>query len=138
MRIGPAAALAVLACAPRATPPPPDPEVVRIEERAAAPDSDRLGPLGVPEPELPRPGECRVWDTALESAEQRPAEACGKAESGAPPGSVVLYRPPEDTLVVHARRIHPEQPGTVLRVDLYEAEAGTYLGTKVVEDGAAD
>lgn len=120
----------VLACGPRATPPPPDPETREIEEQTARPDPDRTGPLGIPEAELPAPGECRVWLRGRPVGEQAASQDCAEAEAAAPTGSWVLYRPPDDPRVVHARVLDPAKEGTVLRIDLYDAEKGTYLGTK--------
>jgi hypothetical protein len=122
------------ACAPSATPPAPEPEVREIEEQQARKDSDRVGPLGIPEAELPNPGECRVWYPGRAAAEQAAAGACGDAESDAPAGSWVLYRPPDDQRVVHARVIDPARAGVVTRINLYDVEKGTYLGTKPVEE----
>jgi hypothetical protein len=37
---------------------------------------------------------------------------------------------------VHARVTHPERAGVIIRINLYDAEKGTYLGTKELDDGA--
>ena len=129
-----ALALALAACAPRATPPPPDAEVKEIEKQEARKDPDRVGPLGIPETELPKAGQCRVWFPERKVAEQPEAGPCGEAESDAPAGSWVLYRPPDDERVVHARVIDPAKAGAVTRINLYDVEKGTYLGTKPVEE----
>ena len=125
--------IALAACAPRATPPAPDPEVREIEEHEARKDADRVGPLGIPEAELPKPGECRVWYPGRSSAEQPEAGACGESEADAPAGTWVLYRPPDDPRVGHARVIDSARAGVVTRINLYDAEKGSYLGTKPVE-----
>ena len=117
-------------CAPKATPPAPDPETREIEERAAEPDRDRIGPLGIPEAQLPAAGQCRIWYRGRPAAEQPAAQECADAEAAAAPGAWVLYRPPDDQRVVHARVMDPSRQGAVLRIDLYDAEKGTYLGTK--------
>lgn len=127
-------ALAAYACAPRSTPPAPEPEVVEIEEREARRDADRAGPLGIPEGHLPPPGECRVWYPGRPAGQQPPPRHCDEAERTAPPGTWVLYRPPDDERVVHARVVDPARRGVVIRIDLYDVERGTYLGTKQVED----
>jgi hypothetical protein len=128
--------LALPACAPRSTPPAPDSEVIEIEEERAAPDADRRGPLGIPEGQLPPPGECRVWYPGRAAEEQPEGGGCGEAEKNAPPGSWILYRPPDDRRVVHNRVTDPVRPGVIVRIDLYDAERGTYLGTKETEEPA--
>jgi hypothetical protein len=126
--------LLVPACAPRATPPAPDREVVEIEERQARRDADRRGPLGIPEGHLPPPGECRVWYPGRPAGQQPSTGDCAEAERSAPAGTWVLYRPPEDKRVVHARVVDPVRQGVIIRIDLFDAERGTYLGTKEVEE----
>ena len=127
--------LLALACAPRATPPAPEPEVIESERRQAYPDRDRMGPLGVPEADLPPLGDCRVWLPGRPAAQQAPSQGCGEAEKNAPPGAWVLYRPPDDERVVHIRVTDPVKRGAIIRIDIYDAEKGTYLGTKDVESG---
>jgi hypothetical protein len=122
------------ACAPRATPPAPDPELLAIEERKPAHDRDRVGPLGIPEGDLPKAGECRVWYPGGPASQQLSPRPCDEAESHAAPGTLVLYRPPDDNRVVHARVTDPERTGRIIRINLYDAERGTYLGTKEVDD----
>jgi hypothetical protein len=131
-----AAIAVVLACAPPSTPPAPDPEVIEGEDRRARRDRDRIGPLAIPEIHLPEPGQCRVWYPGRPVGEQPAQQGCNEAEASAPPATWVLYRPPDDKRVVHARIIHPERPGVVIRIDLYDGEKGTYLGTKELETGA--
>ena len=128
-----AAALAALLCAcaaPKGTPPPPPPDTREIEERTDTSDADTRGPLGIPEAELPPVGQCRIWYPGRAAAEQPPPQGCGEAEGAAPPAVRVLYRPPEDERVVHVRVMHPTKPGEVLRIDLYDAETESYLGTQ--------
>jgi hypothetical protein len=122
-----------LGCAPAGTPPPPTPDTKEIEDAEATPDSDRRGPLGIPERSLPEPGQCRVWREGVASAEQPPPQPCGDAEKAALPGDRILYRPPDDVRVVHVRVLDPAQQGKVLRVDLYDAEKETYIGTMTQE-----
>jgi hypothetical protein len=128
---GRAALLLLLpACSPRATPPPPDPETREIEERTPRNDRDRVGPLGIPEAQLPAPGQCRLWHPDRPSAQQPPAAPCAEAEDDVPAGSWILYRPPDDKRVVHVRVFDPKRQGVLLRIDLYDVQKGTYLGTK--------
>ena len=122
------------ACAPRATPPAPEPEVLAIEERRPRHDRDRVGPLGIPEADLPEPGKCRLWHPGRPASLQPAPGPCAETEAKAPSGTWVLYRPPDDTRVVHARVVDPERPGRIIRINLYDAERGTYLGTKELED----
>ena len=134
---GKAAVLALLAlpaCAPRSTPPAPDREVVEIEEQRARSDADRRGPLGIPETELPSTGDCRVWYPGRSSGQQPPPDSCGEAEKAAQPGTWIRYRPTDDRRVVHNRVTDPVRRGVIVRIDLYDAERGTYLGTKETED----
>ena len=123
--------MAASACGPPpGTPPPPEPEVREREEAHATPDVDHQGPLGIPEAELPRPGGCRRWSPGQPPGQQPAPQDCAEAEAEAPPGSWVLYRPEDDVRVVHARVIHPEEAGVVVRISIFDAERGTYLGTK--------
>jgi hypothetical protein len=130
------ALLTLPACAPRSTPPAPDSEVIEIEEQRARSDADRRGPLGIPEAELPSPGECRVWYPGRSSGQQPPPGGCGDAEKAAQPGTWILYRPTDDRRVVHNRVTDPVRRGVIVRIDLYDAERGTYLGTKETEDAS--
>jgi hypothetical protein len=128
--------LALPACAsrPTPTPPPPEPEVIEIEERRARRDADRRGPLGIPEGHLPAPGECRVWYPGRPPGQQPAPSGCAEAEGDAPPGTWILYRPPEDRRVVHTRVMDPARRGVILRIDLFDGERGTYLGTMEPEE----
>jgi hypothetical protein len=128
--IGMLAVIALPACGPRSTPPPPEPEVIESEERRARRDADRRGPLGIPEGHLPPPGECRVWYPGRPAGQQPPPTSCAEAEEVAPPSTWILYRPPEDRRVVHTRVVDPVRRGVIIRIDLYDAERGTYLGTQ--------
>jgi hypothetical protein len=40
----------------------------------------------------------------------------------------------DDKRVVHARITDPAEPGRIIRINLYDAERGTYLGTTEVDD----
>ena len=125
---------AVTGCAPPpSTPPAPEPEVREIEAEGSRPDADRQGPLGIPEGELPSPGECRLWHPGRPAGQQPAPQSCGSAESDAPPVTWVLYRPPDDVRVVHVRVMDPEKAGVVVRISLFDAEKGAYLGTKEME-----
>jgi hypothetical protein len=135
-------AIALLpACGGQSAPQPPEPEppppdVVQAEERQTRPDADRRGPLGIPEKDLPPTGECRVWYPGEPPAEQPPSGSCTEAQQEAPPGTWIIYRPPEDKRVVHARVVDPARRGVIIRTDLYDAERGTYLGTQETKEPA--
>ena len=107
-----------------------------MEERHAARDADREGPLGIPEGHLPPPGECRLWYPGRPAGQQPAPGSCAKTETDAPPGSWVIYRPEDDVRVVHTRVMHPEKAGVVIRISIFDAETGTYLGTKEVGPAA--
>jgi hypothetical protein len=127
---GAAMLLLLAACAPRSTPRPPDSETIEIEERSRRSDQDRAGPLGIPEAQLPPSGKCRVWYPGRPPGQQPPTRDCAESEKAAPAGTWVLYRPPEDKRVVHVRVRDDRRTGGIARIDLYDAEKGTYLGTK--------
>jgi hypothetical protein len=86
--------------------------------------------LRIPSAQLPRPGECRVWKPGRPVREQSAAGSCGQIEPSAPPESWVLYRPQQDPRLVQVRIIDPDQAGLVTDVRVYDAERGTYLGSK--------
>ena len=135
-RITALAVLVLPACASRSGPPPPEPEVIEAEKGEARRDPDRRGPLGIPEGHLPPVGECRVWYPGRPPGQQPAPSGCAEAERNAPPGTWILYRPPEDQRVVHARVLDPARRGMVIRIELFDAERGTYLGTMETEQPA--
>jgi hypothetical protein len=71
-----------------------------------------------------------VWYPGRPSAQQPSAGGCAGAEHAAEPGSWILYRPKDDLRVVHIRVTDRVRRGMIVRIDLYDAERGTYLGTK--------
>ena len=118
-------ALSVMAgaCVPVVhTAPPRSSRVVVVSE-----DEDR-SQLRVPPGHLPRAGECRVWFPGRPPGRQPGPGSCRGIERIAPAGSWILYRPPNDRRVVHARVIDPRRDGVVVVVRVYDADRGTYLG----------
>jgi hypothetical protein len=107
-----------------------------MEARRPRRDADRRGPLGIPEGQLPTVGECRVWYPGEPPGRQPPPGRCTEAEREAPPGAWIIHRPPEDKRVVHVRVVDPARRGVIIRTDLYDAERGTYLGTRETEQPA--
>lgn len=123
-------AAAVLAgCGGQSTTRQPEPEVV-FEDRLVIGENDDKSPLRVPSAQLPAPGQCRLWKPGRPLREQSPAGSCTEIEAAAPPESWVLYRPRQDPRLVHVRIIDPEQAGLVSQVRVYDAERGTYLGSR--------
>jgi hypothetical protein len=117
-------------CGGKSEPAQPKPAAVVFEDRLVVSDTDDKSPLRIAPAELPTAGNCRVWYPDRPTAKQRPAESCAKAEAAATGDSWILYRPREDPRLVHVRILDPDQAGTILRFRVYDAERGTYLGTK--------
>jgi hypothetical protein len=90
-------------------------------------DEDR-SQLRVPPGHYPPPGQCRLWYPGRPPGHQPQPASCRSLERSAPAGSWVLYRPPNDKKVVHARVIDPKRAGVVVVVRVYDVERGTYLG----------
>jgi hypothetical protein len=103
---------------------------VVFEDRLIIQDSDDRSPLGIPLAALPPAGACRLWKAGRPVREQARAGACAEIEPTAPPGSWILYRPSQDPRLVHVRVVDPDQAGRVTQVRVYDAERGTYLGSK--------
>lgn len=119
------------ACSSRTAPAQPKPAEVVFEDRLVVSDTDDKSPLRIPPAQLPTPGNCRVWYPDRPPAKQPPVESCAKAEAAATGESWILYRPREDPRLVDVRVLDPDQAGTILRVRVYDAERGTYLGTRL-------
>jgi hypothetical protein len=107
----------------------PEPAVV-FEDRLVIGENDDKSPLRIPSAQLPRAGECRLWKPGRPVREQSAAGSCAEVEPSAPPESWVLYRPRQDPRLVQVRIIDPDQAGVVTEVRVYDAERGTYLGSK--------
>jgi hypothetical protein len=120
----------VIGCGGKTSPSQPKPAAVVFEDRLVVSDTDDKSPLRIPPAQLPTAGNCRVWYPDRRAAQQPPAESCASAETRATPESWILFRPREDPRLVHVRVLDPDQAGVILRVRVYDAERGTYLGTK--------
>ena len=103
---------------------------VEFEDRLVIGENDDKSPLGIPAAQLPPAGQCRLWKSNRPVREQAAAGACSEIESTAPPESWVLYRPRQDPRLVDVRIIDPDQAGLVTQVRVYDAERGTYLGSR--------
>jgi hypothetical protein len=108
----------------------PSPTPVVFEDRLVIQDTDDRSPLAVPPGALPAAGACRLWKPGRPLREQAPVGACAEIEPAAPPSSWILYRPAQDPRLVHVRIIDPDQTGLVTQVRVYDAQRGTYLGSK--------
>lgn len=122
-------AAGVIGCGGKAGSSQPEPAVV-FEDRLVVDEHDDRSPLRIPPGHLPAPGQCRVWHPGRPPGQQPRAESCAQAEASAPAESWILYRPREDRRLIHVRIVDPDQAGAILRVRVYDAERGTYLGTK--------
>ena len=108
----------------------PDAGPVVFEDRLVIQDTDDRSPLGIPPSALPPAGACRLWKPGRPVREQAPVGVCAEIEPAAPPESWILYRPSQDPRLVHVRVVDPDQKGLVTQVRVYDAERGTYLGSK--------
>jgi hypothetical protein len=108
----------------------PKPDAVVFEDRLTVDENDDKSPLRIPPAQLPAAGECRLWFPGKPVREQPPAGACAQVEPTAPPESWVLYRPQQDRRLIHVRIVDPDRAGVITKVRVYDAERGTYLGTK--------
>lgn len=120
-----------IGCGGRSSSPQPKPAEVVFEDRLVVSDTDDKTPLRIPRAQLPAPGNCRVWYPGRPLGQQPPPQACAAAETSAPPETWILYRPREDPRLIHVRILDPDQAGAILQIRVYDAERGTYLGTKL-------
>jgi hypothetical protein len=119
----------LLGCGRSASPPPETGPIV-FEDRLVIEDTDDRSPLRIPLTALPTAGACRLWKPDRPVREQAPAGDCAKIEPNAPPESWILLRPRQDPRLIHVRVIDAERTGLVTQVRVYDAERGTYLGSK--------
>ena len=108
----------------------PDAGPVVFEDRLVIQDTDDRSPIGIPAAALPPAGACRLWKPGRPVREQAAVGVCAQIEPSAPPESWILYRPSQDPRLVHVRVVDPDQVGLVTQVRVYDAERGTYLGSK--------
>jgi hypothetical protein len=119
----------VMSCG-QATSRQPESSPVTFEDRLVIDENDDKSPLRIPSAQLPPPGECRLWKPGRPLREQASVGRCADIEPTAPPESWILYRPRQDPRLVHVRVIDPDQAGLVSQIRVYDAERGTYLGSK--------
>jgi hypothetical protein len=119
-------------CAGKASPGSAQPksDAVVFEDRLTVDENDDRSPLRIAPGQLPVAGECRLWLPGKPVREQAPPGACSKVEPTAPPESWVLFRPRTDPRLIHVRIVDPDRAGVITKVRVYDAERGTYLGTK--------
>ena len=103
---------------------------VEFEDRLVIGENDDKSPLRIPAAQLPAAGQCRLWKPNRPVREQAAAGPCSQVEPTAPPESWVLYRPRQDPRLVDVRIVDPDQAGLVTQVRVYDAERGTYLGSR--------
>lgn len=108
----------------------PEPAPVVFEDRLVIEETDDRSPLRIAPAELPQSGECRLWHPGRPVREQPRSGPCAQIEPTAPPESWILYRPSQDPRLVHVRIVDPERAGVVAQVRVYDAQRGTYLGSK--------
>jgi hypothetical protein len=125
-----AAAGSAIGCGPKTSQTQPAPNAVVFEDRLTVDENDDKSPLGIPPAQLPAPGACRLWRPGRPLREQARPGTCAQIEPTAPPDSWILYRPRQDPRLVDVRVVDPDSPGVILRIRVYDAERGTYLGTR--------
>ncbi len=103
---------------------------VEFEDRLVIGENDDKSPLRIPAAQLPAAGQCRLWKPNRPVREQAAVGSCSEIEPTAPPESWVLYRPRQDPRLVDVRIIDLDQAGLVTQVRVYDAERGTYLGSR--------
>jgi len=76
----------------------------------------------IPPDQLPDLGECRVWFPAMPPGLQpRPrTRPCAGIEAIAAPGKWIVYRPREDTRLVHVRILDEQRRGVVIRIRIFD------------------
>jgi hypothetical protein len=119
----------MIGCATKGTSSPRSEGVV-FEDRLVIDEHDDRSPLGIAPAHLPPPGSCRVWQPGRPPAQQPRPQACDQAEASAPQDSWILNRRREDPRLIHVTTVDRDAGGELLRVRVYDAERGTYLGTR--------
>jgi hypothetical protein len=120
----------VIGCGGKPSQPEPKPAAVVFEDRLVISDTDDKAPLRISPVDLPPAGSCRVWYPGRPVARQPPVESCDRAETRATTDSWIVYRPREDPRLVQVRTVDLDPAGPILGIRVYDAERGTYLGTR--------
>ena len=84
--------------------------------------------LTIPQSQLPRAGECRIWTPGRSMSSQRPPGRCTTLIRDVPPGSWLIRRPTWDRRHFRVEIYHPTRPGVPVAVRLYEAETRLFVG----------
>jgi hypothetical protein len=84
--------------------------------------------LKIPRGQLPRTGECRIWNPDRPPSSQRPPGQCSALIHEVPPGSWLVERPIWDRERFRVAVFHPTRPGVEIAVRLYEADSRLYVG----------
>jgi len=79
--------------------------------------------LGIPNGQLPPPGECRVWFPGRPPGQQPPPSRCGGT---VPLGAWLLSRP-DDRSLVRVQEYDAVRAGAIAVVKIYEAATGRFL-----------
>lgn len=88
----------------------------------------------IPPKEFPAPGKCRVWHPGKSPDEQPPAAACERARKALSPGDWLIERTWEQPARVRVIEHSSESPPTPVRVRLYTADRGLFLGERPAGD----
>ena len=84
--------------------------------------------LTIPQSQLPRTGECRIWTPGRSTSAQRPPGRCTVLMRDVPPGSWLIQRPTWDRRHFRVEVYHPTRPGIPIAVRLYEADTRLFVG----------
>lgn len=83
--------------------------------------------LEIAMPNLPAPGECRLWFPGRAIDAQPAPAACEALAAAAPPGAWLVGRPASRPGEVDVTLFDELRPNTVFSVEVYDAETGNYL-----------
>ncbi len=86
--------------------------------------------LTIPQSQLPRAGECRIWTPGRSMSSQRPPGRCAALMRDVPPGSWLIQRPTWDRRHFRVEVYHPTRPGVPVAVRLYEADTRLFVGER--------
>ena len=84
--------------------------------------------LTIPRGQLPREGECRIWNPGQPATNQPPPGRCATLMREVPPGAWLVQRPTWDRGLFRVEVYHPSRPGRTVAVRLYEAETRLFVG----------
>ena len=84
--------------------------------------------LKIPRGQLPRTGECRIWNPGQPPSSQRPPGRCSTLIHEVPPGWWLVERPTWDRERFRVAVFHPTRPGVEISVRLYEADTRLFIG----------